>query len=88
MPELAAMPDPLPTEGGQGSNPYPHGHNVRFLTCRATRGTLWVVPDTGGHRGPNIFVTLNRTGGTVLVSGPPGAGVAHTKPGNLLVFLL
>ena len=24
-PQLAAMPDPYPTEQGQGSNPHPHG---------------------------------------------------------------
>ena len=24
-PQLTAMPDPLPTEQGQGSNPQPHG---------------------------------------------------------------
>ena len=32
MPQLAAMPDLLPTEQGQGSNPHSHGHYVGFLT--------------------------------------------------------
>ena len=27
-----AMPDLKPPEQGQGSNPHPHGHYVRFLT--------------------------------------------------------
>ena len=30
--QLAAMPDPQPTERGQGLNLYAHGHYVRFLT--------------------------------------------------------
>ena len=33
------MPDPWPTEQGQGSNLHPHGHYVGFLTCSATTGT-------------------------------------------------
>ena len=28
-----APADPQPTDGGQGSNPHPRGHYVRFLTC-------------------------------------------------------
>ena len=31
--QLVAMPDPEPTEQGQGSNLYPHGDYVGFLTC-------------------------------------------------------
>ena len=30
--QLAAIPDPLPTEQGQVWNPHPHGHHVWFLT--------------------------------------------------------
>ena len=30
--QLAAMPDPEPTEQGQGSTLHPHGHCVRVLT--------------------------------------------------------
>ena len=35
--------DPLATEWGQGLNPYPHGHYVRFLTHWATMETLSLV---------------------------------------------
>ena len=38
MLQLLAKPDAYPTEGGQGSNPHPHGHNVGFLTQWATMG--------------------------------------------------
>ena len=38
--QLAATPpDSQPTEWGQGSNLYPHGHYVGFLSCWATTGT-------------------------------------------------
>ena len=36
MPQLAAMPDPRPTEQGQGSNMHPHKHYVGFLSPWAT----------------------------------------------------
>ena len=40
IPQLAAVLDPWPTEQGQGLNPNPHGHYVRFLTHWAKTGTL------------------------------------------------
>ena len=33
---VTAMPDPQPTERGQGPNPHPREDYVRFLTHRAT----------------------------------------------------
>ena len=39
-PQPTAMPDPEPTERGQGSNPSPQGCLVRFLNRWATMGTL------------------------------------------------
>lgn len=40
VPQLAAMLDPSPTEGGQGLNPPPQGHYVRFLTSETQRELL------------------------------------------------
>ena len=39
-PQLAAMPDPKPTEQDQGWNPHPHRDNAGFLTRWDTVGTL------------------------------------------------
>ena len=36
---VTAMPDPQPTERGQGPNPHPREDYVRFLTHRATSET-------------------------------------------------
>ena len=43
IPQLVAMPDSYPTEGGQCSNPHPHRHYAYFLACWATRGTPCVA---------------------------------------------
>ena len=40
-PQLVPMLDPSSTEWGQGSNLYPHGHYIRFLTHWAT---MWTPP--------------------------------------------
>ena len=37
--QLAATPDPLPTEQGQGWNPHPHRDIIGSLTHRAMAGT-------------------------------------------------
>ena len=52
IPQLVMMPDSYPTERGQGSNPDPHRHYVRFLTCWATR-ELW--------KQKNIYLCNNKS---------------------------
>ena len=41
MPQFMAIPDPYPTDWGQGLHLHPHGH-CPFLTCWAIRGTPWL----------------------------------------------
>ena len=54
---LQPMPDPQPTEWGQGSNPHPHRHYVRFFTCWATMGTaiLYFKTHTWQKRQTNVI---------------------------------
>ena len=63
MMQLAATPDPEPTEWGQGSNPYPH--SVKSLTRWATTGTpsflFWLIFREDCVRQPREFL-LWRTG--------------------------
>ena len=40
-PQLTAMPDPWPTERGQGSDPHPHGYQLELLTSEP----WWELPN-------------------------------------------
>ena len=42
-PQFKAMQDPYPSEQGQGWNPHPHRHDVKFFTCWATMGNSLVT---------------------------------------------
>ena len=48
-PQLTATPDPLPTEGGQGSNPRPYGSSSDSLPLRRGRnsGSFLIMPSLG-----------------------------------------
>ena len=41
-PQLMAMPDPQPTEQGQGSNPKPHGSQLDSFLLRHSRNTYFI----------------------------------------------